>query len=202
MELNLDRLNSLSFADFPTEKPKKQAPEKPQETLLRQEEYKTPPQAEKPAEGLIEGMGALQLRADAIRLENSRSLEICKEYQENIKKSSQLQTELLKGVQAGEDIYTLFLKATEALSKLINNSLFYEQIERDIRSVYGRGLQEPAPLRLELVEVNTRLTKLREAERRETDYNSLERIRVAIKAHESRIAELENSIARAEEGPA
>lgn len=202
MELNLDRLNSLSFADFPTEKPKKQAPEKPQETLLRQEEYKTPPQAEKPAEGLIEGMGALQLRADAIRLENSRSLEICKEYQENIKKSSQLQTELLKGVQAGEDIYTLFLKATEALSKLINNSLFYEQIERDIKSVYGRGLQEPAPLRLELVEVNTRLTKLREAERRETDYNSLERIRVAIKAHESRIAELENSIARAEERPA
>lgn len=202
MELNLDRLNSLSFADFPTEKPKKQAPEKPQETLLRQEEYKTPPQAEKPAEGLIEGMGALQLRADAIRLKNSRSLEICKEYQENIKKSSQLQTELLKGVQAGEDIYTLFLKATEALSKLINNSLFYEQIERDIKSVYGRGLQEPAPLRLELVEVNTRLTKLREAERRETDYNSLERIRVAIKAHESRIAELENSIARAEERPA
>lgn len=202
MELNLDRLNSLSFADFPTEKPKKQAPEKPQETLLRQEEYKTPPQAEKPAEGIIEGMGALQLRADAIRLENSRSLEICKEYQENIKKSSQLQTELLKGVQAGEDIYTLFLKATEALSKLINNSLFYEQIERDIKSVYGRGLQEPAPLRLELVEVNTRLTKLREAERRETDYNSLERIRVAIKAHESRIAELENSIARAEERPA
>ena len=202
MELNLDRLNSLSFADFPTEKPKKQAPEKPQETLLRQEEYKTPPQAEKPVEGLIEGMGALQLRADAIRLENSRSLEICKEYQENIKKSSQLQTELLKGVQAGEDIYTLFLKATEALSKLINNSLFYEQIERDIKSVYGRGLQEPAPLRLELVEVNTRLTKIREAERRETDYNSLERIRVAIKAHESRIAELENSIARAEERPA
>ena len=163
MELNLDRLNKLAFAGFSEEAPKKRPSTTPTEPLLGSGQYKTPTREEKPAEGLTEGLGALQLEADRNKAEKDRSLEICRRYQENIRKSEQLQTDILKGARAGEDIYSLFLKAVEAISCMTSNPLFLSQIEGDIKTIYGRGLQEPAPLRLELRETKKRLDRPREA---------------------------------------
>ena len=87
MELDLTRLNSLAFMDFTG---KKEAPKKPSETLT---------------EG-VEGINKLQREADRKKQDIDRSLAICREYQQNIKTSSQLQTEILKGARAGEDIYS------------------------------------------------------------------------------------------------
>ena len=202
MELNLDRLNKLAFAGFSEEAPKKRPSTTPTEPLLGSGQYKTPTREEKPAEGLTEGLGALQLEADRNKAEKDRSLEICRRYQENIRKSEQLQTDLLKGARAGEDIYSLFLKAVEAISCMTSNPLFLSQIEGDIKTIYGRGLQEPAPLRLELRETQKRLDRLREAQQRETETDSLQRIAQAVKAHEARIAELTGLIKKAEERPA
>ena len=199
MELDLTRLNSLAFMDFAGEK---KAPKKPSETLKGEGEYKTPIEVKKPletpTEGL-EGINKLQREADRKKQDIDRSLAICREYQQNIKTSSQLQTEILKGARAGEDIYSLFLKACKAISLMTANTVFYSRLEGDIRAIYGQGLLDPLPLQIELQQTQERLTRLREALNREIEPDAKERIQRAVKAHENRIAELEKQIAKAQE---
>ena len=195
MELNLDRLNGLRFADFQEKQPSKT----PTDELLGAEEYKTSAEQEHALKGQIEGLGALQRKADQNKAEIDRNLEVYRTYQENIKRSGQLQTDILKGVQAGEDIYSLFLKAVQAISCMTSNKTFYSQVEADLISIYGIGLQQPAPLKLELMDTQKRLDRLREAEQREPNIDSIKR---AITAHQNRIAELEKQIAKAQEKPA
>ena len=195
MELNLDRLNGLRFADFQEKQPSKTLTDE----LLGAEEYKTSAEQEHALKRQIEGLGALQRKADQNKAEIDRNLEVYRTYQENIKRSGQLQTDILKGVQAGEDIYSLFLKAVQAISCMTSNKTFYSQVEADLISIYGIGLQQPAPLKLELMDTQKRLDRLREAEQREPNIDSIKR---AITAHQNRIAELEKQIAKAQEKPA
>ena len=195
MELNLDRLNGLRFADFQEKQPSKT----PTDELLGAEEYKTSAEQEHALKRQIEGLGALQRKADQNKAEIDRNLEVYRTYQENIKRSGQLQTDILKGVQAGEEIYSLFLKAVQAISCMTSNKTFYSQVEADLISIYGIGLQQPAPLKLELMDTQKRLDRLREAEQREPNIDSIKR---AITAHQNRIAELEKQIAKAQDKPA
>lgn len=195
MELNLDRLNGLRFADFQEKQPSKTPTDEP----LGAEKYKTSAEQEHALKRQIEGLGALQRKADQNKAEIDRNLEVYRTYQENIKRSGQLQTDILKGVQAGEDIYSLFLKAVQAISCMTSNKTFYSQVEADLISIYGIGLQQPAPLKLELMDTQKRLDRLREAEQREPNIDSIKR---AITAHQNRIAELEKQIAKAQEKPA
>ena len=194
MELNLDRLNGLRFADFQEKQPSKT----PTDELLGAEEYKTSAEQEHALKRQIEGLGALQRKADQNKAEIDRNLEVYRTYQENIKRSEQLQSEILKGIKAGEDVYSLFLKAAKAISLMTSNSVFYSQIEDDTRSIYGRGLNYKPPLQNELQDTRKRLQRLLEAEQREADTDSRERIKRAVKAHREHIAELEAMIARAE----
>ena len=174
----------------------KQAPEQPVEQRNASGEYKTIADTEKPVKRLVEGLEsqqAKQLHLEAVREreERERTLEIYREYQRNTMTSSQLQTEILKGARAGEDIYSLFLKAVKAISLMTSNSLFYTQLEGDIRAIYGRGLQEAPAIDIELEQVVQRYIKLLEALEREQDGDSKDRIKRAIAAHENRIKELE-----------
>ena len=199
MELDLTRLNNLAFADFKREQEKKQAPESPTEPRNASGEYKTIADDKKPLETLVEGLEGihkLQRQADAKKMDIDRSLAICKEYQQNIKTSSQLQTEILKGAKAGESVYSLLLKACKAISLMTSNSVFYSQLEGDIRAIYGQGLLDPLPLQIELQETQERLTRLREALNREIEPDAKERIQRAVKAHEAKIADLESLIQR------
>ena len=199
MELDLTRLNNLAFADFKREQEKKQAPESPTETRKASGEYETIAGDKKPLETLVEGLQGihkLQRQADAKKMDIDRSLAICKEYQQNIKTSSQLQTEILKGAKAGESVYSLLLKACKAISLMTSNSVFYSQLEGDIRAIYGQGLLDPLPLQIELQETQERLTRLREALNREIEPDAKERIQRAVKAHEAKIADLESLIQR------
>lgn len=199
MELDLTRLNSLAFTDFKREQEKKQAPESPTEPRNASGEYKTITDDKKPLETLVEGLEGihkLQRRADAKKMDIDRSLAICKEYQQNIKTSSQLQTEILKGAKAGESVYSLLLKACKAISLMTSNSVFYSQLEGDIRAIYGQGLLDPLPLQIELQETQERLTRLREALNREIEPDAKDRIQRAVKAHEAKIADLESLIQR------
>lgn len=199
MELDLTRLNSLAFTDFKREQEKKQAPESPTEPRNASGEYKTIADDKKPLETLVEGLEGihkLQRQADAKKMDIDRSLAICKEYQQNIKTSSQLQTEILKGAKAGESVYSLLLKACKAISLMTSNSVFYSQIEGDIRAIYGQGLLDPLPLQIELQETQERLARLKEALNREIEPDAKERIQRAVKAHEAKIADLESLIQR------
>lgn len=193
---------------FTGEPPEKQAPESPVEPLLGAGEYKTITEPQKPVEGLKTGLQGipqkeppeqakiLLLNTQREREDHQRSLEVYRHYQENIKTSGQLQTDILKGVQAGTDIYSLFLKAAKAISLMTSNSLFYSQIEADIEAIYGRGLQHKPPLQKALQEAQERLQRLLDAEQREPEGNSKERIKAAIKAHRAEIERLKGMITK------
>lgn len=58
----------------------------------------------------------------------------------------------------------------------------------------GEGYRKSPPLQIELEEVQGRLQKLIEAEKREKDSNSKERIHRAIQAHKDRATELRGMI--------
>lgn len=164
MELDFTRLNSLALKEFD------------------KAEREPRPDAEPTA-----GERRLQRDVDT----RQREIEAYKTYQENIKISSQLQTEILKGVKQGESVYNLFLKATKAISLMTHDILFYNQLEADIRAIYGTGLLESQPLEIELTAVQERLQRLREAHAREGEpEDSRQRIMNAIKAHEARVETL------------
>ena len=201
----------LDFSGLFSAEPEEKRPSKsPVEPFLGAGEYKTLATQEKPVEGLKTGLESiprteppeqakiLLLDKQREREDHQRSLEAYRAYQENTKRSEQLQSEILKGIKAGEDVYSLFLKAAKAISLMTSNSVFYSQIEDDTRSIYGRGLNYKPPLQNELQDTQKRLQRLLEAEQREADTDSRERIKRAVKAHREHIAELEAMIARAE----
>lgn len=197
MELDFSKLNNLSFMDFrgtPPEKQPSKTPTTPTEPILEPEEYKATLEMENALEGQINGLHGipiLQRQADNNKAEKERALAVYREYQENIKTSSQLQTDILKGAKRGEDIYSLFLKAVKAISLMTSNTVFYSQLNDDIRAIYGAGLQEAPALEIEREQVVGRYVKLLEALEREPEGDSKQRIRQAVKAHENRIRELE-----------
>lgn len=132
------------------------------------------------------GISKLQKEANEQESERERAICVYKEYQNNIRLSGQLNTEIIKGLKTGEDIYRLFLKAIKSISLMTSDNAIYPIAERDIREIYGVGLQEPLPLQIELEQVEERLTRLEkaEAERSGTTINK------AIEMHRKRAAEL------------
>lgn len=194
MELDLTRLNSLAFTDFKRKQGKKQAPESLTEPRNASGEYKPSAEQENALKRQLEGLQGLQRKADQNKAEIDHNLEVYRTYQENIKRSGQLQTEILKGAKAGESVYSLLLKACKAISLMTSDSVFYSQLEEDIRAIYGQGLLDPLPLRIELQETQERLTRLREALNREIEPDAKERIQRAVKTHEAKIADLESLI--------
>lgn len=133
----------------------------------------------------------MQREANQRKEERDRTLRVYQEYQENTKTSSQIQTEILKGVQTGEDIYELFLKAAKAISLMTSNRLFYSQLEADIKSIYGEGLLEPQATELEIQDTMGRLERLETALERELEADSRGRIERAVIAHRRKIKDLE-----------
>lgn len=192
MELNLDRLNGLRFVDFQEKQPAKT----PTDELLGAEEYKTSAEQENALKRQLEGLQGLQRKADQNKAEIDRNLEVYRTYQENIKRSGQLQTDILKGARAGEDIYSLFLKAVQAISLMTSNPYFYTQLQEDIIAIYGAGLLEAQPLKIELEAVEGRLQKLKAARARgEPDYCQ-PNIAKAIQAHEQRAEQIRAELAK------
>lgn len=117
-------------------------------------------------------------------------------HQDNTRKSEQLQAEILKGIRAGEDIYSLFLKAARAIGNMTTEH-FYTQAERELMSIYGDGLRQRPPLQLERNAAERRLQRLRDSLETETDTKSRDRICAAITAHENRIHELDAQLEEA-----
>lgn len=192
MELDFTKLNNLNCEG------EENTSKTPSETSLKQDGYKTPSKEKNAIQGLTEGLqgiSILQRQADNRKAEKERAIEVYSEYQKNIKLSGQLQTEILKGARAGEDIYSLFLKAVKAIALMTSNNGFYRQLNEDIRAIYGAGLLEAKPLEQELEEVLERLRKLRTSMSRGTEpADSLHRIDRAIKEHERRATQLKELI--------
>lgn len=120
----------------------------------------------------------------------NKVLEVYKEYQKNTMISGQLQTEILKGVKSGENVYNLFLKAVKAISVMTSNDLFYNQVEADINAIYGEGFHHQIPLQNRINDTKKRLELLLKAQKCDLKDDSKERINKAIKAHEEQLSQL------------
>lgn len=144
-------------------------------------------------EGEKAGRLAIQYRQE--QAERDRTREVYREYQQNIKSSGGLRTEILKGAKAGEPPVGLLLKAVKCISLMTSDTVFYNQLEGDIKSIYGAGLLEPEPLEIELKETQERLQRLEQALKRDTEpADSKKRIERAIQAHRERISQLQGLI--------
>ncbi len=108
-----------------------------------------------------------------------------KEHQENIRRAGQLRAEINKGIQAGEPIYKVLLKAIECISLMTGDKLFYDMNKSNLQTIYGI-LGEPAAIEIERQEVGQRLTNLKAAYEKEKDPRAKQRIKAAIKAHEKK----------------
>ena len=188
MELDFTRLNSIGDRETIAQAGEKTPSERPAETAGNTPEHEVK-QGDR---------AALKAKNEA----TERAAAAYKKYQQNILAAGQLRSEITGGAAAGEDIYTLFLKAVETIGKMTGDSLFIDQIGKSIKSVYGIGLKEEQPLNLEILETRARLKKLKTAWKRETDLESRDRIGRAIDAHEARIKKLERMAASAKERPA
>lgn len=190
-------LDFTGIFDNPAEK---QAPRTGYNGFLGEGEYKTLSQPQKPPEApetALNGEQAILLlrEHEEAAKAHQQALEVYRSYQENTKRSSQIQTELLKGVKAGESVYSLFLKAARVISLMTDNSAFYSQIEADTIAIYGAGLLQKDPLQIELADTRKRLERLQEAEGREQAPDARQRIKGAVEAHRKRVAELESLLA-------
>lgn len=117
-----------------------------------------------------------------------------KEYLKARLQCSQQQAAILKQIRAGEPLHSLFLQAMQIISLLTGEDTTYTAIEKELKAVYGYGLEAPDVLQTLLSEAGERLKKLEAAEQAEKDKTTDEYKRIcgAISAHKQRIAELES----------
>lgn len=123
--------------------------------------------------------------------------EITQERQSEIAHANQLQVEVMKGLQCGEPVERLLLKALESMALKENDTVSYPEAKKTLIAVYGDALGQPVPLQIELEEFEERLERLRKAyeEGKETEpKDTQERVKNAILAHENRIALLKKRI--------
>jgi len=138
-----------------------------------------------------DGAGSLQHEADIRQSEREIQAEIQRSRQQGTKEAGELEIEIIKGIQEGEPVAALFLKAVKALSLLSGNTMLYKQVEQDLTGVYGAALHDPEPLELAIEATQNRLERLLQADWEEEDTQARERIRNAIKAHRERIERLQ-----------
>lgn len=113
-----------------------------------------------------------------------------KAQQENIRKAGQLRAEINKGVQAGEPIYKVLLKAIECISLMTGEKLFYDMNKENLQTIYGI-LGDPEAIEIERQEVQQRLNNLKAAYEGEEAPDAKRRIQNAIKAHEDKLNKLQ-----------
>lgn len=121
--------------------------------------------------------------------ERAKLAQLYKEQQENIRAAEQLRVEIIKGIKAGIDLYILFLKALDCISRMTGDQLYYDMNEAQARATYG-ALGHSTPIEQEIEGARKRLELLQAARDQEADPRSRDRIEQAIKAHQELIKQL------------
>lgn len=218
MGWNFDRLNQLGTPEFIQEgAAAKKPPETPPEPLLDSRQYKSTNSPENAIQGKyrqtrvngtnlykierIEGQqpepqehSKLQRQADNNAADQERAAAAYKQYQDNIKAAGQLTTDIIKGLNTGQDIHDLFLMAVRAISCMTSDNYIYSHAEETIKTVYGVALGQYKPLQMELAAVEERLNNLEEAVLWVDQPDEKQRIENAIKWHRQRQTEIKEKL--------
>lgn len=127
--------------------------------------------------------------------EQDKALNDFKEYnkiqQENIRKAQHQQSKLLYEIKAGKPKGYLLLEACKIIRDMTGNTLFYNEVESNLRSVLGRGLYDAEMLEMEIRELTERKERLKHSYQIETDPETKSRISRAIETHKNEIKRLE-----------
>jgi len=154
--------------------------------LLKNDALKRPTSDEKD-KGNIKPLVSKENVVEALQ---ERLAAVYKEHQENIKQAEQLRTEINKGVQAGEPVFKLLLKAIECISLMTGDKLFYDMNKSNLQTIYGI-LGEPAAIEIERQEVEQRLKRLMAAYEQDQPADAKQRIKNAIRAHQDKLEQLQ-----------
>lgn len=189
MELDFSGLNKLQFQNFKDED--EQPPEQPQKAPTERKQQapiEIPAPEEKRPESPANALSVATAKLN-IEKENQRKLnEMYGEYRQNREKASQYIPQILKGARSGISPAQLLLTACKCISAMTGEKVFYEQIEGDLKAVYGLALMDLGALDLEQEAVSERLEKLQEAQKRkDLSPDEKKRIDSAIKAHKDRL---------------
>lgn len=190
----MDKITETTAAeDFKEEPAEKLAPQSPQERVYGEGEYKTTSEGETAVEGQETALDAkwrYKRKEEALEEDKKRIAEAYSRIQDNIKRSEALQASILKGIKAGEDPTALLFMALDAISRMTDNPLFYEQAASYLITIHGEAFTQPVPLEIELKAVQDRLGRLEAASRRDHQEDERARISAALRAHREREAYL------------
>lgn len=119
--------------------------------------------------------------------DQARAFDVYKQYQQNTILTETLDTEIIKGLQVGEPLPSLFLKAMKAfyLCKGAENAL--PIVEDTLLTVYGTGLKEAEVRAMQAAQIQQRLDNLRRAYTAADTDSEKRRLQQAIRAHENRL---------------
>lgn len=139
------------------------------------------------------GSGAIH-RLESEKRERDNARQMYATYQQNIKRAGMLRSDIAKGLKRGEDPLAILLKAVECISLMTGDTMIYTQSKEDLLAIYGWGLRQPAPLKVELEEAQHRLAMLTRPELKDSPPDAQKRIERAIQAHRELIGSLEREI--------
>ena len=148
--------------------------------------------------GNSDGLGRLQQEADKNGGDLQRARDVYKEYQHNILAASEAKNAILKGIDKGESLCALLLKAAEAIARTTDDSVFASVVKRKLVEVRGLGLGDPEALDMERQDIKARLDKLHAALEREQGTDRESGIKWAIRAHEQELQRIEKLMKQAE----
>ena len=177
MELDFSKIDSIG------------SPQKPANEFKTTDHTNTPKTSKKPAEGKPE-THSLQRKADHRKQQLAVSADVLKEYQANKRLTTSIVAEINHGLQQGEDIYDLFLKAVEGLALTTNDPNLTARSREAIQAVYGVGLKKPRAVEIERQETQKRLKRLTESLEEASDIPDQLRLKRAIQAHQKRLDSL------------
>lgn len=198
MKLDFSKLTELGLLDFDAPEPTPEAPDAA-ETAEGTEIPALDLTALKTASTAPEEPKRAYMKLTREQRDRARQQEAYRGYQTNIRNAETLKTEILRGSGSGEEPAALLLKACKCISSMTGENLFCEQVERNLKTIYGEALLDPIPLEWELDEVRKRLDRLRQAMQEETRTEDRQRIARAIEANKVRAMRLEGLLGNAGE---
>ena len=154
--------------------------------LLKNDALKRPTSDEK-GKGNIKPLVSNENVAEALQ---ERLAANYKRQQEHIRKAGQLRADINKGIQAGEPVYKVLLKAIECISLMTGDRVFYDMNKNNLQTIYGI-LGEPEVIAVERQEVEQRLKRLMAAYEQDQPADAKRRIKNAIKAHQEKLEGLQ-----------
>lgn len=133
---------------------------------------------------------SLEIRQQEAENARQQVLEVYAHYQDNIRKTELLSTEILKGLQSGEPLAKLFLKVVRALSLCTNNKVEYDIVEDTLLTVYGLAFRDDEVMQLSAEKISNRLERLNVALNSVENESERCRIHQAIQAHQKALDKL------------